>query len=196
MESRCKLHHDGIFVMMKYLLVLFLLGLGFSISAQQRIELRYNRDGIIYSADTSIVVSSFNNGRASFTVKSKTPGYKKSKVGFIDSVGIVKVPPVYVNCSTFQNGQALVQDTSGKINVIDSIGKLVLPAFYYWVAKCGNGLFVVWEDGKLGLFTTSGKQLFPPSWYTRLARYFDPPFVIYDGRNSGGPENYRLDQYL
>ncbi|WP_162996241.1 WG repeat-containing protein [Mucilaginibacter celer] len=178
--------------MMRYLLLLFLLGFGFNILAQQRIELRYNRDGMIYSGDTDIVVSSFNNGRASFTVKSKTPGYKKSKVGFIDSAGIVKVPPVYVNCSTFQNGQALVQDISGKINVIDSIGKLVLPAFYYWVAKCDNGLFVVWEDGKFGLFTSSGKQLFPPSRYTRLARYFNPPFVINDGRSSGGSEDYGL----
>ncbi len=128
--------------MMRYLFLLFLFAFSFNLSAQQRLPLLHDANGYIYTTDTNIIIKRFENGLAPFMIKNKDPyQYKKNLVGFTDSVGNIRVEPVYINCSPFKNGLALVQDTAGKINVIDTLGKVVFPVFYDWITKCDNGLF-------------------------------------------------------
>lgn len=186
MESRCKPHHDGIFVMMRYLLLLFLFTFSFKLSAQQCIPLKINASGYLYSPDTNVIVSSFENGLAPFMIKGKDPfDFKQNRVGFIDSLGNVRIQPVYTNCSEFVNGQALVQDTSGYLNVINGSGKLILPAYYQWLSTCDNGMVFVWKNRRLGLFNAQGRQLLPPEKYTRFAA---PPPLPFEGDDiQGGP---------
>ncbi|WEK20516.1 MAG: WG repeat-containing protein [Candidatus Pedobacter colombiensis] len=135
--------------------------------SQQKISGRFKPFAKLFIAtDTNILVKPSVNGKFAFMIKSKDLKHSKtSRVGFIDSAGRVIVEPKYINCSNFDDGYALVQDTSYNIGVIDTNGKTVIKMIYANISRCKNGLLMILKDGKFGLIKINGTVVLEPNKY-------------------------------
>ncbi len=149
--------------------------------AQIKIPLRVNRDRVIVSADTGILIKNFTDGLAPFMVKGKDPFYDRlNRVGFIDSAGNVRIMPIYINCSPFAGGKALVMDTNRKVGMIDTTGRLIKPMQYDAITKCDNGSLFFAKDGKFQLYDSTATQKLTTHDYTGYAA---PPITFTIGED-------------
>jgi len=141
-------------------------------------------------ADTGILIGNFSNGRAAFYLKSEVlPDYKKNCVGFIDTTGKIVVKPVYMNCSDFSGGFALVQDTANGQGLIDRSGKIIIPLDQHqYIQLCENGLLVIekeywvravssWQYN-ISIVNNKGETIIPFGIYSGYATPPPPKFML------------------
>lgn len=135
--------------------------------SQQKISGKYKPYYKLFIAtDTNILVKPSVNGKFAFMIKGKDfMDRKTNRVGFIDSTGRVIIEPKYINCSNFDGGYALVQDTSYNTGVIDTNGKTVIKIMYANISRCKNGLLMILKQGKFGLIKINGTVVMEPNKY-------------------------------
>lgn len=167
---------------MKGLLTILICFCGLIVFGQERINLTIGRYNQTISTDTNQLIGNTSESLTRFMIKGKDPFDKKlNRVGFIDIDGKVIIKPVYINCSDFHEGYALVENAFGNMGVIDRAGKIVIPLIYRTISRCKNGLFFA-RDGnyKLVLLSLDGRSLLPAGKYQSYATQ-PPPFFFPEG---------------
>lgn len=131
--------------MHKLSILIVLIFTGLAAFAQKRLTGKYNQEiKMFISGDTGIVVEKFYGNRAAFMIKGKNPfNYNTNRVGFIDTTGRIVIQPVYVNCSNFNKGRALVEDTASRKGMINEAGELIIPLRSQNILLCQNGLLML-----------------------------------------------------
>jgi hypothetical protein len=86
-------------------------------------------------------------------------------VGFIDTIGNVRVSPTFIEAEEFSEGLAVAR-TSGVFGYIDHTGKFAIPPQFDWAFPFSNGFARVFIDGKTHIINTKGELVFENTDYT------------------------------
>ena len=119
-----------------------------------------NKVGFVSLQGDWLVVPMYDSG-GSFSA-----GYaylsQAGKYGYIDISGEFVIPMEYSHATDFDpvSGLACVAK-SGMWGVIDKKGQIIVPFDYSKVELCADGSIYVEKDGKCGVFSQSGKEIYP-----------------------------------
>ncbi len=147
-----------ILVKMKQKLAIFfvLLLSGLHLSAQQKLEGVIDDYGRLIPKSRDVAVMKLEDGLAPFMINGQNPAYYRSnRVGFVDTGLNVVIEPRFINCSYFNDGYALVQDTSFRYGLINKKGEIIIPVIYQLIVKCDNGSYALFQDN----YKTNGRKM-------------------------------------
>ena len=84
------------------------------------------------------------------------------RYGYIDKSGEFVIPMNYSDAKDFDPATKLAcVEQNGAWGVIDVKGNFVVPAEYSKVDVCADGSIYVEKDGKCGIFSQTGEEIFP-----------------------------------
>jgi hypothetical protein len=92
------------------------------------------------------------------------PVWLQGKWGFIDKDENLSVQPYYKNVKPFKNGCALVQNKNNKWLFVDCHGNAVNTTVYDRCEETPSGHYLVLRNGRWGLNTPTGKEIFFPKY--------------------------------
>ena len=114
----------------------------------------------VYSSICSQIPRLFDNDNFIEWTEVKRNG----KIGYVDSVGDVKIPCEYELISAVIDGIRMVRK-DGLYGFIDIDGKILTPCIYDNARVFENGMAPVSRNGKWGFVDTTGKEIIPCVYY-------------------------------
>jgi hypothetical protein len=94
--------------------------------------------------------------------------------GFIDSKGVVVIPPKGGRPSGFNAGErlALIRGWDGKFGFMDRSGQIVIEAKYQYAVGFREGLAAVRVNGLFGFINEAGEMVIPPQFRSAFSSVF------------------------
>jgi hypothetical protein len=83
---------------------------------------------------------------------------KTKRMGYIDGLGVFRIPPRYGKALAFHGGFARVADEQGNFGLIDPKGELVVPQRYRFLSRTANGISAFQTVDAGGIVNTSNRE--------------------------------------